>query len=98
MFLRSILTTIAFGIFSSPAFSATDSITYTYDALGRLVAVAHAGVPTGPGNDGMTNNLTYDALGNRSTYEVTGSKNLGPLQGGVIVVPLNGYTIIPIGQ
>ena len=85
-------------IYSYPAHSAVDSITYTYDALGRLITVTHAGVPTGPGNDGMINNLAYDPLGNRSKYEVSGSKNLGPPQGGVIVLPLNGFTQIPIGQ
>ena len=72
---------------------AAETVTYTYDALGRLTGVVHAGGD----NDAMTQGLNYDAAGNRTQYQVTGSKNKG-LQGtGVIVLPLNGFTIIPMG-
>jgi hypothetical protein len=71
-----------------------ETITYTYDALGRVKTVSHAGGD----NDGMSITYTYDAAGNRTQYVVAGSKGRGIPEGMVIVVPLNGFTIIPIGQ
>jgi YD repeat-containing protein len=70
-----------------------ETVTYSYDALGRVVSVSHAGGD----NNGMTNSLSYDAAGNRTNYTVIGSKDRGLGGGGVVVVPLNGFTIIPIG-
>lgn len=65
---------------------AGETITYTYDAKGRLTNVAHAG---GPAN-GLSSTYTFDAADNRATSQVTGAR------GRVIVVPLNGFTPIII--
>ncbi len=66
--------------------SASETITYTYDALGRLVAAD----TTGSVNNGRQMDLVYDAADNRMSYEVSGSTNK------VVVVPLNGFTVIPL--
>jgi hypothetical protein len=71
---------------------ATETVTYTYDALGRVKKVEHVGGD----NDGMKQTFTLDPAGNRENYTVTGSKNRGAIR--VIVLPLNGFTIIPINQ
>ena len=76
----------------------TETVTYRYDALGRLVSAVHSDMPSGNGNDGMSMSSIYDQDGNRSTYQISGSKGLGPRQGILVIVPLNGYTAIPIGQ
>lgn len=65
--------------------SAAETISYTYDALGRLVKVTH----TGGVNNGVNANYTYDKADNRTNVTVTAP----PLY---IVVPLNGYTLIKI--
>src|SRR5262245_49139565 len=49
------LTAALFGVKRA---AATETVTYSYDALGRLVGVAYA--------DGSTVTYTYDAAGNRS--------------------------------
>jgi YD repeat-containing protein len=49
--------------------SATETITYTYDAKGRLVKVAH----TGTVNNNVTANYTFDDADNRKTMNVTGA-------------------------
>jgi YD repeat-containing protein len=48
------------------AAAASETVTFTYDALGRLVAVATAGGP----NDGLNVGTCYDRAGNRSAYTV----------------------------
>lgn len=53
---------------------ASDTVNFTYDALGRLIAVATAGGP----NDGMSVSTGYDRAGNRSNYSVTGTGNSPP--------------------
>jgi hypothetical protein len=45
---------------------ASDSTTFTYDALGRLVAVSTTGGP----NNGLAVSTAYDPAGNRSSYSV----------------------------
>ena len=57
-------------LFSSAAF-ASETITYTYDALGRLVTVAR----TGTVNNGTTATYTYDKADNRSNVTVTGASS-----------------------
>lgn len=52
--------------FSSPAI-ASETIAYTYDAHGRLVAAAHSGSV----NNGQTTAISYDSADNRATYAVT---------------------------
>lgn len=49
--------------------TAAETITYTYDALGRLVEVATVGTV----NNGVDKSIEYDAAGNRIEYEVTGA-------------------------
>lgn len=53
---------------SSPAL-ATETITYTYDELGRLVTLA----TTGTVNNGEGVTVSYDEAGNRITYSVSGA-------------------------
>jgi len=47
---------------------ATETITYTYDSLGRLVTVASDGTV----NDNQTAEIDYDATGNRTNYTASG--------------------------
>lgn len=75
---------------ASPAM-ATETVTYSYDALGRLVQSSTAGSV----NNGLVAATSYDAADNRATYTVTGSANSSPpVQ--VVVVPLAGFTIIQL--
>jgi YD repeat-containing protein len=53
---------------------ATETITYTYDARGRLVKVLHAGTV----NNGVQAQYTHDKANNRKTIVVTGSPNPPP--------------------
>jgi YD repeat-containing protein len=69
---------------------AAETISYTYDALGRLVATTKSGTI----NNGVTTNITLDAAGNRTNYQVAGV--IAPITPRLVIVPLNGYTIIPI--
>ncbi len=50
---------------------ATETITYTYDAKGRLVKV----VRTGTVNNNVETTYTYDKADNRKTVTTTGSHN-----------------------
>jgi len=70
---------------------ASSSTTYSYDALGRLVATG----TTGTVNNGVATATAYDKADNRSTYAVTGAPK-PDMSAPVIVVPLNGYTVIPV--
>ena len=54
--------------------SATEVITYTYDARGRLVQV----VRTGTVNNGVTTAYTIDKTDNRANKTTTGSPNPPP--------------------
>ena len=69
----------------SHAANASETIAYTYDALGRLTKVTR----TGSVNNGVDANYTYDRADNRSNVAV----NVRPIY---VVVPLNGYTLIKI--
>ncbi len=53
---------------------AAETITYTYDARGRLVQVAR----TGTVNNGVTTNYTIDKADNRTNKTTTGSPNPPP--------------------
>lgn len=61
------------GVLSSPAFPA-ETRTYTYDALGRLMATNS----TGTVNNGIANSIAYDPAGNRTNYAITGAAGGGP--------------------
>lgn len=59
---------------------AAESVSYTYDALGRLVATTTSGGP----NSGMAMGTTFDPAGNRTAYTVTGASaalQMTPLAG-----------------
>lgn len=49
--------------------SAVETITYSYDALGRLTGSVTSGGP----NSGVSTGTSFDPAGNRSSYSVTGS-------------------------
>jgi len=51
------------------AAQASETTTYSYDALGRLVSSASSGTV----NNGLSTTLSYDPAGNRSCYGVTGA-------------------------
>jgi hypothetical protein len=53
---------------------AGETITYSYDAKGRVVSV----VRTGTVNNGVTTTYTHDKANNRKTVVVTGSPNPPP--------------------
>jgi hypothetical protein len=53
---------------------ASETVTYAYDALGRLVAVA----TTGTVNNGLSVSTAYDPAGNRLSYSVAGSGGTPP--------------------
>ena len=59
--------------FAVPA-SAAETITYSYDARGRLKQVAR----TGTVNNGVTTSYTIDKADNRANKTTTGSPNPPP--------------------
>ena len=71
---------------------ASETVTYSYDALGRLVQASH----TGTINSGLTQTYTHDAADNRTNVTVTGSPYNSSTR--VIVVPLAGLSVIVIGN
>ena len=52
---------------------ATETITYTYDAKGRLVKVVHSS--TVSNNNGVTVDYTHDKADNRTNVKTTGANN-----------------------
>ncbi len=60
-------------VFSAPA-QATETVTYKYDAKGRLVEVKR----TGTVNNNVTTNYTHDKANNRKAVTTTGSSNAPP--------------------
>lgn len=64
---------------------AAETVTYSYDALGRLVASSASGGP----NNGMNTGIAFDAAGNRTTYTVAGGLALrsGSPPEAYVVVP-----------
>jgi hypothetical protein len=59
--------TFAVVVSLSTSVRASETITYTYDALGRLVAVAR----TGTVNNGASATYTYDPANNRTNVTTT---------------------------
>lgn len=72
---RSIAISIVFSamIFASPSYGA-ETITYTYDAKGRLVSVARAGTV----NNNVQTSYAHDKADNRKNTTTTGSPNTPP--------------------
>lgn len=78
------------------AASAAETITYRYDAKGRLTTVSHAGTV----NNGAVTTYAYDQADNRTLHRaegyVTSTPPPLPTPTRVIVVPLGGLRVIPI--
>jgi hypothetical protein len=66
--LRKYVCAVAIAAVLCASAQASETISYTYDALGRLTTEAHAGTV----NSGIQNTIGYDPAGNRSSYAVTG--------------------------
>jgi YD repeat-containing protein len=60
----------AFGL--TTAAQASETITYSYDALGRLIETRSSGTV----NNNLVMGTSYDPAGNRTNYSVTGSPNI----------------------
>jgi YD repeat-containing protein len=56
------------------AAQASETTTYTFDALGRIVAVNS----TGTVNNGIATSLGYDPAGNRAASTVAGARGSSP--------------------
>uniref|UniRef100_UPI0035CB0425 RHS repeat domain-containing protein n=1 Tax=uncultured Sphingomonas sp. TaxID=158754 RepID=UPI0035CB0425 len=76
---------VSLALFGPIAASANDTITYSYNAKGRLITASHAG----SANKGLVSTYQYDPADNRTSDTVSGGMPL------IIVVPLNDITIIP---
>jgi hypothetical protein len=63
-----------FALGLASAAGASETITYTYDAKGRLVKVERSGTV----NNGVTTQYTHDHADNRSNVTTTGSPNNSP--------------------
>lgn len=62
---RSEIPAFAAAVLAAGAAAASETVTYTYDPLGRLIAVQHMGAV----NDGRADSLCYDPAGNRALYK-----------------------------
>jgi hypothetical protein len=65
---------IAIALLSASAANAAETITYKYDAKGRLIEVKR----TGTVNNNVTTTYTHDKANNRKAVVVTGSGNVTP--------------------
>ena len=73
--MRKLPLAIAAALLSlSGAAHAGETITYTYDAKGRLVKVERSGTV----NNGVTTNYAHDKADNRTNLTTTGSANPPP--------------------
>ena len=70
--LKSLFATTAIGLVATAA-QAAETITYSYDAKGRLVKVVHAGTV----NNNVQTTYNHDKADNRTNVKTTGSPN-GP--------------------
>jgi hypothetical protein len=73
-YLGTLYTGLAIALLSANAANAGETITYKYDAKGRLIEVKR----TGTVNNNVTTTYTHDKANNRKTVVVTGSGNAGP--------------------
>jgi uncharacterized protein (DUF697 family) len=67
MKLRILAALLVFG--GATAASATETITYTYDARGRVTAVVHSGTV----NNGVNVTYSHDNADNRNEKKTTGA-------------------------
>jgi len=70
---------------------ASETITYSYDALGRLTQASSSGTV----NNGLSIATAYDNANNRSSHTVSGSTKSGNGTK-VVVLPINGFTVMPL--
>ncbi|GAO40617.1 hypothetical protein SCH01S_49_00310 [Sphingomonas changbaiensis NBRC 104936] len=68
------------------AAAGAETVTYSYDAQGRLVTAVHSGTV----NNNVQATYSFDAADNRTNLTITNAFSR------VVVVPLNGLTVIPI--
>lgn len=66
--LGALVAVSAIGLLAGSAL-ASETITYTYDAQGRLIQVDHAGGP----NNGVKREYAYDDADNRTQKKTTGA-------------------------
>jgi hypothetical protein len=72
----TLLKLLAVGLACSLPATSAETITYTYDAKGRLIRV----VRSGSVNNNVTTDYTHDKANNRKTVVRTGSNNPPPPQ------------------
>lgn len=83
-------------VFVGQVAHASETVTYTYDALGRLTSSSNSGGV----NNGLQTGVSYDAAGNRSNYSMSGAppppslsiSNASVTEGGSLV-----FTVTRIG-
>lgn len=66
--MRALLALVILLLLGAAAYAA-ETITYTYDARGRLIAVRHSGTV----NNNVVTNYTYDKADNRNQVTTTGA-------------------------
>lgn len=71
--MRAFFVFVLLLLLGAAAFAA-ETITYSYDARGRLIQVARSGTV----NNNVTTNYVYDKADNRQTKTTTGSPNPPP--------------------
>ena len=69
-----IVLSVGLAVAAATAALSTETITYNYDAKGRVVKVER----TGTVNNGVATNYTFDKADNRLTKSTTGSSNPPP--------------------
>lgn len=69
MKLKSLFVGLAAGSVLAAPLQAAETVSYTYDALGRLTTTTTSGGPA----SGIATGTGYDPAGNRTTYTVTGA-------------------------
>jgi hypothetical protein len=69
--MRRHLLTALLLISCASAAHASETVTYSYDSLGRLVTVVHSGTV----NNGQQTTYGYDAVDNRTTVTTTGASH-----------------------
>lgn len=60
---------VTVSLLGSRAAQANDTVTFTYDALGRLTTTSISGGP----NSGVTTGTAFDPAGNRASHAVSGA-------------------------
>ncbi len=72
--------------------NAAETVTYQYDALGRLVATTGSGANLGT----PVTTIQYDAAGNRINYTTVGAVTTSNNNFKYVIVPMLGLSLIKI--